>query len=68
METFNTRIPRELAVQYGEQAVQIIRAGTYRTPSGRIVSIADLGQGKHQEGAIVAAIEHILSVRIGGNP
>jgi hypothetical protein len=42
METFNTRIPRELAVQYGEQAVQIMRQGVYRAPSGRNVTIADL--------------------------
>ncbi len=42
METFNTQIPRELAAQYGQQAVQIIRQGAYRAPSGRLVSIADL--------------------------
>jgi len=48
METFNTRIPRELAVQYGEQAVQTIRTGTYCTPSGRIVSIADLIERSRQ--------------------
>jgi uncharacterized protein (TIGR02452 family) len=42
METSNTRIPRELAAQYGQQAVQIIQSGAYRAPSGKIVSIADL--------------------------
>lgn len=42
METFNTRIPRERAAQYGKQAVQIIQTGTYRAPSGQMVRIADL--------------------------
>ena len=42
METFNTQIPRELAAEYGRQAVQIIQQGAYRAPSGRMVSIADL--------------------------
>jgi uncharacterized protein (TIGR02452 family) len=40
MQTFDTRIPRELAAQYGQQAVQIIEKGAYRAPSGRVVSIA----------------------------
>lgn len=38
----NTQIPRSLAAQYGQQAVQIIEQGAYRAPSGRLVSIADL--------------------------
>jgi len=42
MESLSTQIPRELAGQYGRQAVQIIETGTYCTPSGRLVSIADL--------------------------
>jgi len=42
MQTYNTRIPRELAAQYGQQALQIIEKGAYRAPSGRVVSIADL--------------------------
>lgn len=42
MATFNTRISRELAAQYGEEAVQIIQDGAYRAPSGKMVSIADL--------------------------
>lgn len=41
METFKTKISRELAAQYGRQAVQIIQAGEYCAPSGRIVRIAD---------------------------
>jgi uncharacterized protein (TIGR02452 family) len=42
LETFNTQIPRELAAQYGQQAVQIIQQGMYRAPSGQVVNIADL--------------------------
>jgi uncharacterized protein (TIGR02452 family) len=42
METSGTRIPRELAAQYGQEAVQIIRDGAYRAPSGALVSIAGL--------------------------
>jgi uncharacterized protein (TIGR02452 family) len=42
METFKTRISRELAAQYGQQALQIIQEGAYRAPSGEMVSIADL--------------------------
>ncbi len=42
METFNTQIPRALAAQYGQEAVQIIREGAYRAPSGQMVSVADL--------------------------
>ena len=42
METFNTRISRELAAQYGRQALQIIQAGQYHAPSGPVVRIADL--------------------------
>ncbi len=42
MGSFNTQIPRELAAQYGAEAVQISRSGAYHAPSGRIVSIADL--------------------------
>ena len=38
----NTQIPRSLAAQYGQEAVQIIRQGAYRAPSGQMVSIADL--------------------------
>jgi len=42
LETSTTQIPRELAAQYGQQAVQIIQQGAYRAPSGQTVSIADL--------------------------
>ncbi len=42
METFTTQIPRELASQYGQQAVRIIQQGACRAPSGHTVSIADL--------------------------
>ena len=42
MGNLNTRMPRELAAQYGAEAVQIIQDGAYRTPSGRLVNIADL--------------------------
>jgi len=42
MATINTRISRELAAQYGEEAVQIIQDGAYRAPSGKMVSIAGL--------------------------
>lgn len=42
METVNTQIPRSLAAQYGQEAVQIIRQGAYRAPSGQMVNVADL--------------------------
>jgi len=38
----NTQIPRERAAQYGQEAVQIIREGVYRAPSGQMVNVADL--------------------------
>jgi len=42
MEMFSTRISRELAARYGEEAVQIVQDGAYRAPSGNLVSIAGL--------------------------
>lgn len=42
MATFNTWISRDLAAQYGEEAVQIMEDGAYRAPSGKMVSIAGL--------------------------
>jgi hypothetical protein len=42
MEPSKTFISRDLTVQYGREAVDIIEAGEYRAPSGRTVSIADL--------------------------
>ncbi|HXG50066.1 MAG TPA: TIGR02452 family protein [candidate division Zixibacteria bacterium] len=40
MEEARTRISREIAAAYGREAVEIIDRGSYRTPSGRVVSIA----------------------------
>ena len=42
METFNWRIPRSLASKLGEEAVAIIDAGRYESPSGGKVDIAAL--------------------------
>jgi uncharacterized protein (TIGR02452 family) len=42
MEPPNTFISRELAIQFGSEAVHIIESGQYRATSGRIVNIADL--------------------------
>lgn len=41
MPTHPTRISRELAARYGEEAVRITEAGDYTSPSGRVVSIRD---------------------------
>jgi hypothetical protein len=42
MEPPKTFISRDLAVQYGREAVYIIETGEYRAPSGRTVTIAHL--------------------------
>jgi uncharacterized protein (TIGR02452 family) len=42
MSTFKTKIPRELATEYGRQAVQITESGEYRTSSDRVVTIAQM--------------------------
>ena len=42
MSTFKTKISRELAAEYGRQAVQITESGEYRTSSGRVVRIAEM--------------------------
>jgi uncharacterized protein (TIGR02452 family) len=42
VSTFKTRISRELAAEYGRQAVQITESGEYRTSSGRVVKIAEM--------------------------
>ena len=42
MEPSKTFISRDLAAQYGKEAVGIIEVGEYRAPSGRTVRIADL--------------------------
>ena len=39
-----TRMSRELAARYGEEAVQIMENGAYRAASGKMVGIADLLQ------------------------
>ena len=65
METFNTQIPRELAAQYGQQAVQIIQQGAYRAPSGRMVSIADLVE-RSVQGTVSYAPDRLLpQTRVG---
>ena len=42
MQTFKTQISRELAAEYGRQAVQIINAGEYLAPSGIVINISRL--------------------------
>ncbi len=40
MSTFKTRISRELAAEYGREAVRIAESGEYRAPSGRLVNVS----------------------------
>ena len=40
MNTFKTEISRELAAEYGRQAVRITDSGEYLAPSGRVVNIS----------------------------
>jgi hypothetical protein len=42
MEVSKTFISRDLAVQYGKEAVHIIETGQYHAPSGRTVNLAHL--------------------------
>lgn len=42
MSRFETKISRELAAEYGRQAVQITESGEYRASSGRVVRIAEM--------------------------
>jgi len=42
MSRFETKISRELATEYGRQAVQITESGEYRASSGRVVRIAEM--------------------------
>lgn len=65
METFHTQIPRELAAQYGQQAVQIIQQGAYRAPSGRLISIADLVERSVQGTVSYAADRLLPQTRVG---
>ncbi len=40
MHAFKTQISRELAAEYGRQAVQITESGKYSAPSGKVVDIS----------------------------
>ena len=40
MQTFKHQITRELAAEYGRQAVHITESGEYTAPSGRVVNIS----------------------------
>jgi uncharacterized protein (TIGR02452 family) len=42
VKVFKTKISREVAEKYGREAVHIIEAGEYHTPSGRMVGISHL--------------------------
>ncbi len=42
MSTFKTQISRELAAEYGRQAVRITESGEYLAPSGRVVNVSRL--------------------------
>jgi hypothetical protein len=40
MQKFKTKISRELAAEYGRQAVRITESGEYMSPSGRVVNVS----------------------------
>jgi uncharacterized protein (TIGR02452 family) len=42
VNTFKTKISRELAAEYGRQAVQITESGEYPASSGRVVNVSQL--------------------------
>lgn len=42
MSTFKIKISRELAAEYGREAVRIAESGEYVTPLGRVVRIAEM--------------------------
>jgi len=42
VSAFKIKISRELAAEYGRQAVQIIESGKYLAPSGRVVNVSQL--------------------------
>jgi hypothetical protein len=42
VSSFKTKISRELAAEYGRQAVQITESGEYLAPLGRVVRIAQM--------------------------
>jgi hypothetical protein len=42
MSSFKTKITRELAAEYGRQAVQITESGEYVLPSSRVDRIAEM--------------------------
>ncbi len=42
MSSFRNKISRELAAEYGRQAVEITKSGEYLAPSGRVVRIAQM--------------------------
>jgi uncharacterized protein (TIGR02452 family) len=42
VSTFKTKISRELAADYGRQAVRITESGEYLAPSGRVVNVSQL--------------------------
>ena len=42
MTPFQWQIPRDLAREFGREAVSIVESGRYRAPSGRIIEIATL--------------------------
>ena len=42
MSSFKNKISRELAAEYGRQAVQITESGEYRAPLGRVLRIAQM--------------------------
>jgi uncharacterized protein (TIGR02452 family) len=44
VSTFKIKISRELAAEYGRQAVEITESGEYRAPSGRVVKIAEMAR------------------------
>jgi len=48
MTTFTRQISRDLARQYGDEAVRITQSGQYRAPSGRVVIIKDLVEQSFQ--------------------
>jgi uncharacterized protein (TIGR02452 family) len=67
MQTFKTRMSREIAEQYGREAVRIIEAGEYHAPSGRIVRIAHLLESSVQGTKSYPPESSIPETSVGAN-
>jgi uncharacterized protein (TIGR02452 family) len=67
MEISETFISRDLAVQYGREAVGIIEAGQYLAPSGKTVNLAQLLERSIQGTKSYPPDSAVLETHIGDN-